>query len=436
MNFSDLGLSQKIINAITRAGFTTPTPIQSKAIPIILQGSDIIACAQTGTGKTASFLLPIIDHLLHTRRRFRLPRCLILEPTRELATQVQENFEKFTNAYDLKAATLVGGESMTRQEKLLGGGIDVLIATPGRLLDIIERNNLLVLNDVACIVIDEADRMLDMGFIPDVNKILAALPTKRQTVMLSATLSDDIRRLADQYTHFAKTIEIKGDEKAAKTIKQYVVKIPTIEKRQVLRHILRYFNPNEAQTAKRGIIFCNRKSDINILVKSLKRHGFNVDGLHGDMTQHERNRVLDEFRSAKIPLLVASDVAARGIDVSDLELVVNFNVPMQSEEYIHRIGRTGRAGQTGTAFTLYDTEIEKKYWQGIKKLVGEEIEEYKVELIDDKPINDRRNQSTTELIDDKPSIKPGNRPAFKKENRSDSIIGFGNEVPAFFLIKL
>lgn len=420
MNFSNLGLSHEIVESINRVGFTTPTPIQTKAIPVILQGADIIACAQTGTGKTASFLLPIIDHLLHTRRRFRLPRCLILEPTRELATQVQENFEKFAKLHDLKAVTLVGGESMARQEKLLSGGIDIVIATPGRLLDIIERNNLLVLNDVACVVIDEADRMLDMGFIPDVNKILASIPAKRQTVMLSATLSNEIKQLADQYTTQAKIIEIKGDEKAAKTIKQYVVKVPTIEKRKALRHILVHFNKSEDQSAKRGIVFCNRKSDINILVRSLKRHGFNVDALHGDMSQHERNRVLDEFRLAKIPLLVASDVAARGIDVSDLELVVNFNVPTQSEEYIHRIGRTGRAGQTGTAFTLYDTEIEKKYWQYIKKLVGEEIEEYKVELIDDKPPHDKRRDQTTT----------------RKAPQSGPIIGFGDEVPAFFLIKI
>ena len=366
MKFSDLGLSAELEQTVNHLGYTVPTPIQEQAIPQILRGRDLFGCAQTGTGKTASFILPMIDVLHGSRSKVRMPRSIVLEPTRELAAQVLESFETYGKDHKLKAALLVGGESMTDQEKQLKRGVDVLIATPGRLLDLFERGQVL-LADVKILVIDEADRMLDMGFIPDVDRIVATLPKMRQTLLFSATMPVEIKKLAQAYLINPKEIIIAPTTRTAATVTQYVVRVEDDKKREALRQILRIQeNPGPI------IIFCNRKRDISALTSSLKRYGFEVGSLHGDMAQSQRNQTLEDFKNGKVMVLVASDVAARGLDVDGLSLVVNFDVPMNAEDYVHRIGRTGRAGKAGVAITLVSSRDEK-YLAGVQAFIQQEI---------------------------------------------------------------
>ena len=365
MNFADLGLSPETLRAVEDAGYTIPTPIQEQAIPVVLMGRDVLGVAQTGTGKTASFTLPMIDILSSGRAKARMPRSLILCPTRELAAQVSNNFETYTKYNKLTMALLIGGESFGDQEKVLDRGADVLIATPGRLMDMFERGRIL-LNDVKILVIDEADRMLDMGFIPDVEKIVATLPKLRQTLFFSATMAPEIRRLADAFLMNPKEISVSPKSSAAVTVVQNLVIVPEIDKRETLRHLLR------SENIKNALIFCNRKTDVEIVFKSLERHGFNVARLHGDMAQPARTATLDRFKKDEIAILVCSDVAARGLDIAALSHVFNFDVPVHSEDYIHRIGRTGRAGREGRAFTIA-TPDEGKAWQGIERLIGTKI---------------------------------------------------------------
>ncbi|MEJ1158683.1 DEAD/DEAH box helicase [Prosthecomicrobium sp. N25] len=369
VTFSDLGLSEKVLSAVTSAGYTTPTPIQTKAIPIVLEQKDVVGVAQTGTGKTASFVLPMLTRLEKGRARARMPRTLILEPTRELAAQVEENFNKYGINHKLTVALLIGGVSLDEQVKKLDRGVDVLIATPGRLLDLFERGRILM-NGVEILVIDEADRMLDMGFIPDIERICKMLPATRQTMMFSATMPPEIQRLADTFLRNPVRIETARPATTATTVAQRLVAAgrEAHEKRDVLRGLVR-----DAQDLKNAIVFCNRKRDVQIVYRSLEKHGFNVGALHGDMDQRARMATLDGFRAGRITLLVASDVAARGLDIPDVSHVFNYDVPVHAEDYVHRIGRTGRAGRFGMAITLV-TDLDKKHVSAIERLTNQTLE--------------------------------------------------------------
>ncbi|MCX7355289.1 MAG: DEAD/DEAH box helicase [Alphaproteobacteria bacterium] len=377
MSFNDLGLSAEVLRAIGEAGFTEPTPIQSEAIPHVLTGRDILARAQTGTGKTAAFTLPMIDILAAGRAKARMPRALILEPTRELAQQVEDNFKVYGKFNKLSAALVIGGASMSQQEAALNRGVDVLIATPGRLIDLFERGKVL-LSQIRVLVIDEADRMMDMGFMPDVEKIVSLLPFTRQTLLFSATIPDEIRRLSDRFLSNPKEIEIQASFLTADTIEDAVVVVNEEDKREALRMIV------EREELQNALIFCNRKRDADILYRSLKKHGFNVGVLHGDLAQSVREETLQGFRDGKITLLVASDVAARGLDIRGLSHVFNFDVPFNAEDYVHRIGRTGRAGKGGRAFTLA-TPDDAKLLSAIKHLIGREIPRIEIEGLSSKP---------------------------------------------------
>jgi superfamily II DNA/RNA helicase len=371
MDFSDLGLGPEILRAVEEAGYTKPTPIQQQAIPIVLMGRDVLGCAQTGTGKTASFTLPMIEILAAGRAKARMPRSLILAPTRELAAQVAENFDKYGKYHRLNKALIIGGESMSDQVALLDRGVDVLIATPGRLLDMFERGRIL-LNDVRVLVIDEADRMLDMGFIPDVERIVSLLPKMRQTLFFSATLGPEIRRLADAFLMNPKEISVTPSTTTATTVMQSMAVVEEIDKRETLRHLIRVEN------VKNAFIFCNRKRDVDVLYRSLKKHGLDAVQLHGDMAQSARGETLEKFKRGDARLMVCSDVAARGIDVSAVSHVFNFDVPIHAEDYIHRIGRTGRAGMAGNAFTIA-TPDDGKFVAAIEKLIGNTIPRIEVE---------------------------------------------------------
>ena len=366
MNFSDLGLCPELSQAVADLGYTAPTPIQEKSIPYVLMGRDILGSAQTGTGKTASFTLPMIEILASGRAKARLPRSLILAPTRELAAQVADSFEKFSTYHKLSMALLIGGVSFADQNAALDKGVDVLIATPGRLLDHFERGKVL-LTDVKILVIDEADRMLDMGFIPDVERIVGLLPPLRQTLFFSATLSDDIKKLSDKFVSNPKVIEVAPPASTADTVAQHLVWTSPRGKREALRDLLR------SEDVKNAVIFCNRKRDISTLVTSLKRHEFSAVALHGDMTQSARLEALQSFKDGEVPLMIASDVAARGLDIAGLSHVFNFDVPGNAEDYVHRIGRTGRAGKSGRAFTIAAGEDDRKYVGAIEKLIGKAI---------------------------------------------------------------
>ena len=362
MKFADLGLSDELLQSVLEAGYDEPTPIQAQAIPSVLMMKDIIGIAQTGTGKTASFVLPMIDILAHGRRRALMPRSLILEPTRELAAQVAENFEKYGKNHDLKMALLIGGVQMGDQIKALGDGVDVLIATPGRLMDLFERGKIL-LTGCDLLVIDEADRMLDMGFIPDIETICSKLPAQRQTLLFSATMPPPIKKLADKFLTNPKYIEVSRPASSNLNIAQHKVKVASKSKRELLRHLLRVEDVNTA------IVFCNRKTTVRELAKSLKQHGFSAGEIHGDMDQSSRIAELDRFKAGDINILVASDVAARGLDVKGVSHVFNFDTPWHPDDYVHRIGRTGRAGALGRAFTFV-TDEDAEAVANVEKLTG------------------------------------------------------------------
>jgi len=366
LTFRDLGLTDPLLDAIEAIGYTTPTPIQEKSIPVVLMGRDVLGSAQTGTGKTASFTLPMIDILSSGRAKARLPRSLILTPTRELAAQVAESFDAFSKNNNLSKALLIGGTSFGDQDSALAKGVDVLIATPGRLLDHIERGKVM-LTDVKILVIDEADRMLDMGFIPDVEKITSLLPKIRQTLFYSATIDATMHKIAAKFVINPKVIEVAPPASTASTVEQFVAHTKVKEKRQMLRDLIR------REEISNAVIFCNRKRDISTVKSSLERHGFNALALHGDMTQSARNDALSKFKNGDVPILVASDVAARGIDIAGLSHVFNFDVPMNAEDYVHRIGRTGRAGRSGRAFTLVASKDDVNYLDAIEKLIGKKV---------------------------------------------------------------
>ena len=368
MSFADLGLSDKVLSAVDSAGYTQPTPIQAQAIPHVLARRDVLGIAQTGTGKTAAFVLPMLTLLENGRARARMPRTLILEPTRELAAQVVENFDRYGANHSLSVALIIGGVSFADQDAKLTRGVDVLIATPGRLLDHFERGKLL-LTGVELLVIDEADRMLDMGFIPDIERIVKLVPFTRQTLFFSATMPPEIQRLADNFLHNPVRTEVARPASAAKTITQRLHATPSegAAKRERLRELIR-----SAPEFKNAIIFCNRKREVATLHRSLQRHGFNAAALHGDLDQRARMAALDSFRTGAVALLVASDVAARGLDIPAVSHVFNYDVPHHAEDYVHRIGRTGRAGRTGHAYTLVSPEDEKSL-RAIESLIGEAV---------------------------------------------------------------
>jgi len=370
VKFSDLGLSAKVLAAVTDAGYTTPTPIQAGAIPHAVAGKDVLGIAQTGTGKTAAFVLPMITRIEKGRARARMPRTLILEPTRELAAQVEENFIKYGKNHRLNIALLIGGVSFDEQEKKLERGADVLIATPGRMLDHFERGKLL-LTGVEILVIDEADRMLDMGFIPDIERICKLIPFTRQTLFFSATMPPEITKLTEQFLQAPVRVEVSKAASTGVNITQRLVKSGNKgwDKREALRRLMR----EEDDNLKNAIIFCNRKVDVSELFRSLVRHGFDAGALHGDMDQRARMAMLAGFRDGKLRYLVASDVAARGLDIPDVSHVFNFDVPIHAEDYVHRIGRTGRAGRLGKSFTIV-TKSDAKYLDAIEKLTGNKIE--------------------------------------------------------------
>ncbi len=373
-SFDDLGLSEQIVQAVTESGYTYPTPIQEQAIPVVLMGRDVLGCAQTGTGKTASFVLPMLDILTGSRAKARMPRSLILEPTRELALQVAENFVKYGKHLNLSCALLIGGESMNDQRDVLEKGVDVLIATPGRLMDLFDRGRILMA-DCKLLVIDEADRMLDMGFIPDVERIVAMLPPLRQTLFFSATMAPEIRKLADAFLRNPREISVSAPASVATTITAGLVYVGDREKREALRRLLR------AEPVQNALIFCNRKIEVDVLYKSLKRHDFSVGALHGDMDQSTRFATLTKFKNNELQLLVCSDVAARGLDIGGLSHVFNFDVPFHAEDYVHRIGRTGRAGREGRAYSIA-TADDVKSVQAIEKLTGKPIPRIAIEGLD------------------------------------------------------
>jgi superfamily II DNA/RNA helicase len=368
MSFSDLGLSDKVLAAVTAAGYTSPTPIQEQAIPHVLARRDVLGIAQTGTGKTAAFVLPMLTKLEQGRARARMPRTLILEPTRELAAQVEESFGKYGVNHKLNVALLIGGVSYDDQDSKLVRGVDVLIATPGRLLDHCERGRLLM-SGVELLVIDEADRMLDMGFIPDIERICKLVPFTRQTLFFTATMPPEIRRITEQFLHNPVRVEVARPASTVATTTQNLVKTgrEPHDKRDTLRRLIR-----DSVGLKNAIIFCNRKREVATLHRSLVRHGFSAVALHGDMDQQARTAALEQFRKNEVTLLVASDVAARGLDIPDVSHVFNFDVPHHPDDYVHRIGRTGRAGRSGTAITIV-APADQKAVALIEKLIGQSI---------------------------------------------------------------
>lgn len=365
MSFADLGLSPELLKAVESAGYTKPTDIQAEAIPAVLMMKDLIGIAQTGTGKTASFVLPMIDVMAAGRRRALMPRSLILEPTRELAAQVAENFEKYGKNHDLTMALLIGGVQMGDQLKALDEGVDVLIATPGRLMDLFERGKIL-LNGCELLVIDEADRMLDMGFIPDIEFICSKLPDTRQTMLFSATMPPPIEKLAKKFLNNPKRIEVSRAASTNKDITAFKIPVETRQKRETLRWLLRH------DLVETAIIFANKKTTVRELNKSLQRHGFASGEIHGDMDQNSRLRELERFKSGDVNILVASDVAARGLDIKGVSHVFNFDTPWHPDDYVHRIGRTGRAGAKGRAFTFVAKE-DAEAIANVEKLTGSKI---------------------------------------------------------------
>ncbi|MEM7661601.1 MAG: DEAD/DEAH box helicase [Pseudomonadota bacterium] len=378
VTFTDLGLGPKVLQAVEDAGYIHPTPIQEQAIPHVLVGGDVTGIAQTGTGKTAAFVLPMIHRLARGRARARMPRTLILAPTRELADQVAENFTKYGKYLKLSMALLIGGVSFKEQERLLMQGVDVLIATPGRLKDQFERGKIL-LTGVETLIIDEADRMLDMGFIDDIEAICNLLPKKRQTLLFSATFAKEIEKLAKKFQNNPIRIEVARPAQTAETISQHVVKIQTNDmkaRRHALRAVLKQCE------IESGIVFCNRKKEADIVAKSLSVHGFDAAAIHGDLPQAYRMQTLERFRTGELRLLVASDVAARGLDIPDVSHVFNFAPPPKDEDYVHRIGRTGRAGRQGTSYTIVGPEDEKS-WGYVLKMIGKAVTEAEIEGLAD-----------------------------------------------------
>ncbi len=429
MKFEDLGLSKPILDAINDCGYDTPTPIQEKAIPHILMSRDIVGLAQTGTGKTAGFTLPMIEILAGGRAKARMPRSLILSPTRELAAQIADNFDTYGKNCNLSKALLIGGSSMEKQIKILDCGADVLIATPGRLLDLFERGKIL-LNDIKILVIDEADRMLDMGFIPDIEKICSKLPPMRQTLLFSATMAPEIKKLTEQFLSNPKEVAVSPPATTAVTVKQFQVNTSPKSKNDVLHKII------QKEDVKNAFIFCNRKRDVDALSKWLHSKKYSVCALHGDMAQSARTDTLKKFKAGEVPFLVCSDVAARGIDIDAVSHVFNYDVPVNPDDYIHRIGRTGRAGQNGHAWMLV-TKYDDKQLDAIIKRIGNSINIVKIEegAHSAKPAAAAKSPAlpvNTTSNKKKPLANKKHISKKYSDDEASSKSGFGDEIPAFF----
>ena len=432
--FSDLDLNPKVLKAIDEAGYESPTPIQAGAIPPALEGRDVLGIAQTGTGKTASFTLPMITLLARGRARARMPRSLVLCPTRELAAQVAENFDTYTKHMKLTKALLIGGVSFKEQDALIDRGVDVLIATPGRLLDHFERGKLL-LTGVQIMVVDEADRMLDMGFIPDIERIFSLTPFTRQTLFFSATMAPEIERITNTFLSAPERVEVSRQATASETIEQAVVKFKASrrdregsEKRKLLRLMI----DGEGEACTNAIVFCNRKTDVDIVAKSLKKYGYNAAPIHGDLDQSHRTKTLDSFRDGTLQFLVASDVAARGLDVPSVSHVFNFDVPSHAEDYVHRIGRTGRAGRKGKAMMICVPKDEKNF-EGIEALIQKEIPQIdnpmKPEPVE-KPVKDK----VSEVVEAKSTRGRGRKSrdgSDGDDGKRQAVVGLGDHIPSF-----
>jgi superfamily II DNA/RNA helicase len=427
MSFDNLGLSEETLRAVRESGYTQPTPIQEKAIPSVLMMRDVIGLAQTGTGKTASFTLPMIDILSGGRARMRMPRSLVLEPTRELAAQVAENFDKYGEHHKLSKVLLVGGESMGEQMKLLEKGVDVLIATPGRLLDLFERGAIL-LSDIKILVIDEADRMLDMGFIPDIDRICSLLPPTRQTLLFSATMPPEIKRLTEKYLSNPKEISVAPPASTAENVKQSVMRLPYKKKEQALVSLI------ERENVKNAFIFLNRKKDIGGLAQALSRRGLKASPMHGDMPQAKRNEVLQAFKNDEVTLLICSDVAARGLDIKGVSHVFNFDIPMHPDDYVHRIGRTGRAGMSGRAFTFVSGEDDEKRLANIERLIKKSIDVENLDVADDKqdrPAPKREKQPRSSEASEKKVGGERRARASARDDETGGRFGVDDDIPDF-----
>ena len=420
MTFADLGLSDQLLRAVTDSGYSEPTPIQRAAIPSVLMGKDLIGIAQTGTGKTASFVLPMLDILHHGRSRALMPRSLILEPTRELAMQVSENFEKYGKYHKLSMALLIGGVQMGDQVKALEKGVDVLIATPGRLMDLFGRGKIL-LTGCELLVIDEADRMLDMGFIPDIEEICSKLPKSRQTLLFSATMPPPIQKLAAKFLNDPRRVEVARPATANVNIEQKLVEVSADKKKDVLKELLR------SDEVKNAIVFCNRKTTVRELAGSLRRAHLAAGQIHGDMDQSERIAEFDRFKRDEINILVASDVAARGLDVKGVSHVFNFDVPWQPDDYIHRIGRTGRAGAKGTAITLA-SKSDGELVDRIEKLTAQKISRVSVTGTSGKA--EQRKKSEPAEAELRPAESPGRQSPVIEDISSD----WNGPVPSFLSV--
>jgi len=420
ITFAELGLREEIQRAIADAGYVTPTPIQAKAIPVLLEGRDVVGIAQTGTGKTAGFVLPMLHRLAAGRARARMPRSLILSPTRELATQISDSFETYGKHLNLTMALLIGGVGMGDQEKLLEKGVDVLIATPGRLLDWFDRGKILM-TSVEMFVIDEADRMLDMGFIPDVERIFQLLLKRGQTMLFSATMPKEVRRLADRFLREPVEIEVARAATRAEKVVDVVVPIGGIERRVAVDRLL------DIENIKTAIIFCNRKRDVSMVNKFLQRQGRNAQDIHGDLDQSQRQATLEAFKAGKVDYLVATDVAARGLDIVDLPAVINLDVPYHPDDYVHRIGRTGRAGKEGLAFTLAD-DNDAKYLAGIERLLGQKLNRKPIEGISGdliKPVKPARRRAEPEVGRESERPAPPAPRRRRRKAESDAAMAMG-----------
>ena len=406
MKFDELGLAPEIMTAINDAGYTTPTPIQAEAIPHVIAGRDVLGIAQTGTGKTASFTLPMIHRLMKGRAKARMPRTLILEPTRELAAQVADNFDVYGKNTKLTKALLIGGVSFGDQEKAIMRGADVLIATPGRLLDHVERGGVL-LRGVEVLVIDEADRMLDMGFIPDIERIVKLLPFTRQTLFFSATMPPEITRLTQQFLSAPARVEVAPPSSTNDNVSQRLISVPKTQKLKTLKKLF------DEEDVTNGIIFCNRKRDIGDLLNALQKSGYPAVSLHGDMDQHMRLKMLDKFKGGEATYLIASDVAARGLDIPAVSHVFNYDVPTHAEDYVHRIGRTGRAGRKGAAITLFSKE-DGKYIDAIEKLINRKIDVVKSNDTPDDVTTDKEEKAASKPHRKNDGDKKGNEKGERK----------------------
>jgi len=449
--FDDLGLSEDLLKAIKECGYDTPTPIQAQAIPHVLMARDVVGLAQTGTGKTAGFTLPMIEILAGGRAKARMPRSLILSPTRELAGQIAENFETYGKYINLNMALLTGGTSMGDQIKKLDKGVDVLIATPGRLLDLFERGQIL-LNDIKILVIDEADRMMDMGFIPDIEKIVKMVPFTRQTLLFSATMPPEIKKLAEKFLSNPREVAVSAPASTAKNVEQFLVYTTSREKKTLLGDLIK------SEKVSNAFIFCNRKRDIDGVMQYLQGKGYNAEAMHGDLAQSHRTKVLQKVKDGQVDLLVCSDVAGRGIDVDDLGHVFNYDIPMNADDYVHRIGRTGRAGKSGRAWTLvtsHDAELIEKVEKKIKKSI--EVVDFKGSGggsksdgglgRSDRPCGSkgsgksepRHKKEQSSRVkpqrNERGSSKARSKPKSRDDDQDSGATGFGDDIPGFLMRK-